>query len=296
MKIAFLACPETMPRAATRRGDAFEHDLQVAALRPAIEAVGGELVEIDWHSPLADFAGFDCALLGTAWDYQDQPDSFLKKLQQLVAAGIDVHNPPALVRWNMDKTYLRDLSGRSARIIPTLWSDNPCRSDIAAALDHFGSEQVVVKPQIGAGGTGQHVFGRETLPPDTWQMGQAAMIQPFLAAIKHEGELSLVFIDGAFSHAIRKIPAADEYRVQSLFGGREEPITPSDSDISAAASILAAIPFETPLYARIDLLRADDGELMVMEAEAIEPFLYPAQGPDLGPRLAEAIRWRLENR
>ena len=131
------------------------------------------------------------------------------------------------------------------------------------------------------------------MPAADWQMGAPAMIQPFLSAIQEEGELSFVFIDGAFSHAIQKTPAKGEYRIQSLYGGKETPITPSDADIASALSIMQALPGDTPLYARIDMLRAEDGDLMVMEAEVIEPFLYPLQGPELGERMAEAIIQRL---
>lgn len=299
MRVAFLACPETLPAAlggaAVRRGDAFEHDLQIAALRPAIEAQGGSLTEIEWRSPLSEFAQFDCVLLGTAWDYQDHAAEFLAKLEALEAAGIMVCNPPALVRWNLDKAYLRDLENKGARIIPTLWSDDPGLDDIIAAFDHFECDRLVVKRQVGAGGMGQHLFTLDDLPDPDWTMGHAAMIQPFLPAIKEEGELSLVFIDGAFSHAIRKTAAKGEYRIQSLYGGKEEAVIPSDADIAIATKVVRAMPGDTaPLYARIDLIRDTDGALMVMEAEAIEPYLYPEQGPRLGDRVASAIRARLE--
>ncbi len=298
MNIAFLACPGTLPPTGgdigqTRRGDAFEHDLQVAALRPPIEAAGGTLTEIHWRAPLAEFAGHDCVLLGTAWDYQDHAAEFLAKLEELQRLDLAVFNPPECVRWNIDKRYLRELADNGVRTIPTIWSDNPDGDEVKRALDHFSADKVVVKRQIGAGGEGQFLFSRDELPASKWSMGHAAMIQPFLPAIKQEGELSLVFIDGEFSHAIRKTAADGEYRIQSLYGGREETITPSGADIAAAGSVLEAFPGDTPLYARIDMVRAGDGGLMLMEAEAIEPYLYPEQGPDLGERITAAIQRRL---
>lgn len=293
MQIAFLACRETMPAAGARRGDAFEHDLQVAAIRPAIAARGGTLTEIDWRAPIEAFAASDLVLLGTAWDYQDYPGEFLAKLEALESAGILVCNPPSLVRWNMDKSYLRDLEGQGTRIIPTIWQDNPGRANIVAAFDILDCDMLVVKRQIGAGGMGQHLFARDDLPDDNWTMGHPAMLQPFLPAIKDEGELSFVFIDGAFSHAVRKIAAKGEYRIQSLYGGLEQPIEPAHADLRSASCALAAMPGQAPLYARIDMVRAEDGGLLLMEAEAIEPFLYPVQGRELGERLAAAIAKRL---
>ncbi len=168
MKIAFLACPETMPGGdGERRGDAYEHDLMVAALRPAIEARGGMLTEIEWRAPVKDFAPFDLALLGTAWDYQDHADAFLAKLEAIEAGGTVVCNPPELVRWNMDKRYLRELAERGAATIPTLWLDDPAASDIATAFDTFDCDRLVVKRQIGAGALGQSHSTVRTRPPPT---------------------------------------------------------------------------------------------------------------------------------
>ena len=288
-----------MPSASTeRRGDAFEHDLQVDALRPALEERGATLTEIDWHSPLGDFVPFDLVLLGTVWDYQDHSEAFLAKIEAIEKAGTAVCNAPSLVRWNIDKAYLKDLAEQGALTIPTLWVDNADQNDVAAALDHFECDKLVVKLRVSGGALGQEIFSKANMPAEDWRMGAPAMLQPFLPAIQEEGELSFVFIDGAFSHAIQKTPAKGEYRIQSLYGGEETPITPSDRDIASARSIMRALPGDTPLYARIDMLRAhakgSRGDLMVMEAEVIEPFLYPLQGPELGERMAEAIVQRLQ--
>jgi glutathione synthase/RimK-type ligase-like ATP-grasp enzyme len=124
-------------------------------------------------------------------------------------------------------------------------------------------------------------------------MRQPAMLQPFLPQIASEGEISFLFVDGQFSHALIKRPASGDYRVQSLYGGTEEAITPSSSDLASAQAVVDAIPFETPLYARIDMVRGEDGTLLLMEAELIEPYLYPLQGPQLGERLAKGVMERL---
>ena len=288
-RIAYLACAGTLPGSPERRGDAFEHDVMVAALRPAFAVRGMELIEIDWRAQLSDFVGMALALIGTPWDYQDFPAEFIAKLEVLEAQGVPVANPPEVVRWNCDKRYLRGLVERGAPTVPTLWHDDPGRDEVLAALDHFATGSVVVKRQVGAGALGQHRFTRCDLPPEGWRMGHAAMIQPFLPAIVEEGEFSLVFIDGAFSHALRKRPAEGDYRIQSLFGGREEEWAPSPAELAQAEAVLAALPFAAPLYARIDMVRLPSGELAVMEAEMIEPYLYPEQGPDLGARLAKAV-------
>lgn len=292
MNIAFLACRTTLPGAPDRRGDAFEHDQQMAALIAAL-APGENVTNIDWRAPLEDFAAFDIALIGTPWDYQDNREAFLAKLEAIAALGVPVCNAPDVVRWNIDKGYLAELAERGVATIPTLLLDNPGRDAILAAFDHFGCDRVIAKRRVGAGAEGQFDFTRGSPPPPDWQMGHPALVQPFLPAIVEEGEHSLIFIDGQFSHGLIKRPAAGDYRVQSLYGGWDTAVTPAPADLAAAEAVLAGLPFDAPLYARIDLVRGAEGALLLMEAELIEPFLYPLQGPELGPRLLAGIRRRL---
>ena len=292
-RVAFLACADTLPGPGPRRGDAFEHDLEVAVLRPALAKRGLDLVELDWRAPLDAFDGVELALLGTAWDYQDHAEDFIARLDALAERGIAVCNPPEVVRWNADKRYLRELEKAGATIVPTLWLEDAGPSDLENAVKTFGSDKVVIKRQIGAGGLGQYLFTPDNLPEEKWRMGRPCMIQPFLPSILEEGEYTFVFIDSTFSHGVRKRAGKGEYRIQSLFGGYEEAWSPPSPDLARAEQVVAALPFADLLYCRIDMIRLPSGELAVMEAEAIEPYLYPEQGPQLGERLAAAVGRRL---
>jgi len=265
----------------------------VAALEPAFKAKGLDLRVIDWEAPMAEFDGVNFALLGTAWNYQDLAPEFLEKLEALGSQGVTVLNPPEVVRWNITKTYLRELEKAGVRTIPTLWRETVTAKGLAEAFHVFECDRVVVKRQVGAGAEGQELVRRSTLPPADWTFGAPAMIQPFLPAIASEGELSFIFVDGAFSHALIKRAAKGEYRIQSLYGGTEEVFEPSADDLVAAQAVMDAVPFETPLYARIDMLRMEDSGLALMEAELIEPYLYPVQGPQLGENLAQAVSKRV---
>ncbi len=287
MKIAFLACPITLPSSPTRRPDAFEHDLQLAALRDGF-GTRAQVQDIDWRAPLEQLTQFDLAYLGTPWDYTEAKDEFLARLEALEAAGVIVCNPADVIRWNADKLYLKELEQRGAPSIPTLWPENPGRAEVLAAMDHFGCNKVVVKRRVGAGAVGQHCFSRDALPDADWQLGQAGMIQPFLPSIQSEGELSFIFVGGELSHALIKRAQAGDYRIQSLYGGREEVLDPAPADHAAAEAVMAMLPFDqAPLYARIDMVRMADGKLAVIEAELIEPYLYPEQGPGFGKMFAD---------
>ena len=293
LRIAFLACPETLPGSPVRRPDAFEHDLLLDAIAGGL-AGRAELVAIDWRAPLEVLASFDLAYLGTPWDYTEAKDEFLARLDALEAAGVTVCNSAGVVRWNADKLYLRELEQRGAAAIPTLWLDCAGPDDVAAAFDRFECDRLVVKRRVGAGAIGQDSFARDQPPPPAWRMEQPAMIQPFLPAISQEGEHSFVFVDGAFSHALVKRAKPGDYRIQSLYGGTEMAVVPAPTDRAAAEAIMAMLPFDhPPLYARIDMVRLDAGTLALIEAEMIEPYLYPEQDTAFGARMAGALLGRL---
>lgn len=289
MKIAYLCSQVTLPGSPTRRSDAFEHDEAVAALRPGLAARGMELVEISWDEEGADWAHFDAAVIGTAWDYWDRPAQFVERLQ-VIESIIPLFNSAQLVAWNARKTYLRDLEAKGARLIPTLWIDDMSESAAKSAFDRLASDDLIFKRQVGAGADGQHRLRRGDPVPS---MPHPMMVQPFLSAIQEEGEISFVMIDGALSHALLKTAPEGEYRIQSMYGGTEEVYHPSAADLAAASDVIEALG-APPLYARVDMLRGSDGELVLMELELIEPYLYPRQGPDLGERFAAALAMRLQ--
>ena len=291
MKIAYLSSQVTQPGSSIRRSDAFEHDYMMRALRPEFAERGMEISDICWDDNSADWASFDAALIGTTWDYWDRQAEFLSTLET-IESRTRLFNPAALVRWNSDKTYLKDLAHRGANLIPTLWIDDMTNDQYRRAFDALGETQLVFKRQVGAGASGQHLLTSDDPAPD---MPHPMMVQPFLPTIQTEGELSFIFIDGDLSHALIKRAKPGDYRIQSSYGGQEETIVPDGSDLDAARAVLDTLD-ETPLYARVDMLRHPDGSLLLMELELIEPYLYPEQGARLGERMAKAVAARLKGR
>jgi hypothetical protein len=288
-KIAYLASRVTLPGSPIRRTDAFEHDYMMDALRGPFEARGMRVEDVAWDDPKADWADYVAVIIGTTWDYWDRLEEFLAALER-IEGQTRLFNGSALVRWNARKTYLRELETKDAKLIPTLWLDVADEAAAKAAFDALGADDLVFKRQVGAGAKDQHRLKRgEPIPA----MPHAMMVQPFLPMIQTEGELSFIFIDGEFSHALIKRAQPGDYRIQSTYGGREEKITPSAEDLAAARAIIGTLD-EAPLYGRVDMLRGEGGELLLMELEVIEPYLYPVEGPELGERMAAGIARRLE--
>ncbi|MCA8905222.1 MAG: hypothetical protein R3C00_01415 [Hyphomonas sp.] len=291
MKIAYLSSSVTLPGSPTRRSDAFEHDYMMAALRPAFALHGVEVEDVAWDDPAADWPDYDAAIIGTTWDYWDRQAEFLDALGQIEVLT-HLFNPVSLVSWNIHKAYLRDLEARGARIIPTVWLSQADAVSAASAFDRLQSDDVVFKRQVGAGAHGQFRLSRGAPLP---HMPHPMMAQPFLPTIQSEGEYSFIFVGGTFSHALVKRAVPGDYRIQSAYGGKETAIHPNTEDLDEAAAIIAMLD-EVPLYARVDMVRGDDGRLLLMELEVIEPYLYPREGPSLGTLLAEETLKRIEGR
>jgi hypothetical protein len=288
MRIAYLCCEETASWSSKRRADAFEHDQSLEIFGPAFLARGLALEEAIWNDPGVDWTDFDGAVIGTVWDYAEQPEAFLKQLEH-ISSEVPLANQVAAVKWNLDKTYLQELERRGAPTIPTLWCERLADMDLASAYKRLAADKLVIKPVVGASGFDQFVAASGEAPPadhPLWR--QKVMVQPFLESIRSEGEISLIFFDGRFSHGLRKTPAAQEYRVQSIYDGREHDFMPSADDLDTAAAIMDALPFTTT-YARVDLVRRQDGQLALMECELIEPYLYPNFDDSKGDRFAGAM-------
>lgn len=288
MHIGYLACQLTLPDSPNRRFDAFEHDLMVDCLELACDAHGSSFAAHAWDQDGVDWAAYDAVLIGSPWDYQDNLDAFMRRLA-LIESKTVLFNSSAMVRWNNRKTYLRDLESDGVATIPTLWLEHPTEAEIGNAFEALGSDDLVFKRQIGANAEGQFRLQRGDAAP---AMPEPMMAQPFLPSIQSEGELSFVYVDGEFSHALAKSAAAGEYRIQSSYGGTETVYLPNLDDQTTATATLQSLD-ETPLYARVDMARGDNGELLLMELELIEPFLYPQQGPEFGERMHAALVRRL---
>ncbi|MCB9780925.1 MAG: hypothetical protein H6742_20315 [Alphaproteobacteria bacterium] len=296
MRIAWLTSSDMVPGSLGGRDDLFELELQWAALQPACAALGIDLQLRVWDAEGPGPGGWsiddhDAVVIGTTWDYAPRVAAFLERLDRW-AARVPVLNPPAVVRWNADKGYLRDLAAAGAPTVPTRWVERVDEATVADAFVALDNPHLVAKPVVGASAYRQvELFAGQSLPPADARPPGGALIQPFLPAIRDEGELSFLFCGGVLSHALRKRPAAGDYRVQSIYGGREERLTPTDADLAVARAVLDAVPGVAPadlLYARVDLVR-HDGTLRVMELELIEPYLYPEQGPELGARYAASL-------
>jgi hypothetical protein len=247
----------------------------------------GDLVLRPWTAA-GDLSGFDLILPLLAWGYQRRANDWFKALDDWEAASLRFANPVPTLRWNTDKDYLLDLEASGVAIVPTIETHCLCRDDLTAARERFGVDALVVKPSISGGADGTYrLFLCDPIPFDVIETEM--LIQPLITSIANQGEFSLFYFSGEFSHAIVKRPASGDFRVQEQFGGREKAIVPPDAAHALARAALSAAP-ALPLYARVDMVIGEDGRFLLMELELIEPSLFFEHAPDGGERFAAVVR------
>ena len=285
----------TVAIATCRRTDVVATDGDDDALAAALDRRGIDSVRAVWDDPDVDWSAFELVVIRTTWDYDERRDEFVDWAER-VEAVTSLQNPADVVRWNTHKGYLIELEERGVPVVPTAWIGAGDRVDLAALAANRRWGAVVVKPAVAAGSRGLSVV--DTHPGD----GQAAldallashdvMVQPLLRRVASDGELSIVCIDGRYSHAIRKLPRDGDVRIQVEFGGTYVPETPTDDLVALAEWVVEATGHQL-LYARVDLVPADDGTWQVGEVEATEPSLYMDRVDGAADRVAAAIAARL---
>ena len=251
---------------------------------------------VDWRSTTCDFSKFDLIVLRSCWDYHLRAAEFIGWLQR-VAQATPVLNAVDTVLWNHNKFYLREVEALGIEIAPTIFvsGSDSIEPDMWREIQSWPKS--VVKPAVSASAHKTWLFESVALPEKTdlkrRMHGEAFLVQQFIPEIQTQGEISFVYIDGQFSHAVLKRPAAGDFRVQQEHGGSAELFHPSPALLDQVNKIAAAIPqVRDSLYCRIDAV-ARDGKLVLMELELIEPELFLGLAEGAAERFAKAIAKRM---
>lgn len=286
------------PRIALVSARAARHlDEDLPPFLAALADAGAEATVADWDDNEVDWDTFQLALLRSTWDYTRRIAEFLAWADR-TAQYTTLLNPPAVVRWNTDKHYLGDLARAGVAAVPTQFVE-PGQSAAEALADFLAKNEAaewVVKPAVGAGSkdAARYARGDDRTAADHIERllhaGRSVLLQPYLGLVDRDGETALIYFSGRFSHAIRKGPmlrrgtgSADGLFVEEHITAR----TPSAEELQLADRALAALPFTTPLYARVDLIRSDGGAPCLLELELTEPSLFLAHAPGAAARLAQ---------
>lgn len=254
---------------------------------------GWQVESIPWDAPGVEWKQYEIVVIRSTWDYQHHPDKFLAALARIERAGTRLENSLDIVRWNMRKTYLRGLAARGVPILPTLWRDGLQPGGLLPLFAELGSEEIVIKPVMSGNAQGAYRLDRsrasvQAAEIEAYYASRPLMIQPFESRVVSEGEFSLFYFDGSYSHCVLKVPKPGDFRVQEEHGGDIRAVNAEPALLEAAAETMAALP-ATPLYARADFIRHDASSFRIMELELVEPALYLRMDASAPARFADAI-------
>jgi hypothetical protein len=262
-----------------------------------MEQLGWEVVCVPWRSA-PNWNDFDAVYICTPWDYPEYVPEFMGVLETIDASSAILYNDISIVRWSLEKSYLRDVAARGDNIVPSSWYEGFSASDVPGYFEEHKADRVVIKPIIGANAKDTFVLSN---PVGTDQLnrlqkifsGKRFLVQPFIENIQTEGEFSLFFFNGEYSHAIQKIPKAGDFRVQEEHGGDIVSVTPSEDLLEIGHTVFSHIE-PLPVYGRGDWVRGPDGRFLLMELELIEPSLYLRTDSGAAARFAAAFNQRFE--
>jgi hypothetical protein len=299
MRIALATC-RTLP----------PHERDDLPLLAALRERGVHVERPIWDDDAVGWQDFDAVLIRSTWDYPDKHPQFVAWAER-VGSCTRLFNPAPLVAWNTHKKYLRELEQHGVPLADTVWFAAGHAHDLADSVRARGITRGFLKPLVGAN-------ARNTLRFDAVNVAELAaaqaeltrltqsmdmMLQPYLASVEREGELSAIFFDGVLSHAVRKVPVAGDYRVQDDWGAHDEPTVLEPEALAVCEQTLAGVAasflergwdVELPLlYGRVDLLRDDAGRHVLNELELVEPSLFFRHGPAAAQTLARALLLRL---
>lgn len=303
------------PEAGPVEGYADNVILEDSLVCDAMERLGLSASRHAWCDSNVNWSNITCAIFRTTWDYFDRWPAFSTWLDA-TASKTTLLNSPEVLRWNLDKHYLKDLQAEGMDVVPTAYVTKGSTMQLFELMGQGQWTDVVVKPAIAGGAFDTYRVTRDgnvtRLSPihpthedseSLWRAlvtKQDMLVQPFLHDVIASGEVSLIWIDGEVTHAVRKRAKKDDFRVQDDHGGTVHAIDLSPGLVQTAQDIMAKCiqhcekrGWQPPLYARVDLMRSDQGTWLVSELEMVEPELWFRFCPDAAMTLAKAVQKRV---
>lgn len=253
--------------------------------------LGWAVEMVPWRRDV-DWDEFDLVYICTPWDYQDDVAAFMDVLETIERSPAMLVNSLDLVRWNLEKTYLRELELRGADIVPSLFFERFDANSVAACFAAHEADRIVVKPVVGANADDIFVLTEPLAGANVDELrrvfaDRAFFVQPFIDSVQSEGEYSLFFLGGDYSHAILKKPKQGDFRTQEEHGADILGAAAPEALVDTAWSVLGVVNPQ-PVYVRADFVRGR-GRFLLMELELIEPSLYLRTDPGAPGRFAAAL-------
>jgi len=266
--------------------------LEQELLKSAFESQGLKVDITYWDNPSYEWQQTKSVLFRTVWDYFERFDEFWDWLEQ-VKTKTRLINSYELIKWNIDKHYLRDLKNNGIQVVPTYFADRGNNISLQEIANLNDWKHIVIKPAISASAfntykiTNDEIEQKEQLFHELLQTHDM-LVQPFFPTISELGEASLMVFGGKFTHAILKKAKAGDFRVQDDFGGTVHDYNPTQEEIKFAEKVFQSCT-SLPIYGRVDIVWDSNKHIYLSELEIIEPELWIRNMPESANKIAEAV-------
>lgn len=262
-------------------------------VQQALEKQGLKTHRVSWDDINFDWANTHYALFRSTWDYFDRFPEFSKWLD-IASKQTKLINSEKLIRWNIDKRYLKDLESKGVHIPNTIVIEKGTKTSLRDIHQQNNLKDTVLKPVFSGAARHTYKLNKNNLAQyETFFqeliIHEPMLLQTFQQKIVTEGEKSLMLFDGEYSHAVLKIAKKGDFRVQDDFGGSVHKYHPTQEEIAFAENTINACT-EKPLYARVDIFNDNNGHIALAELELIEPELWFRNHPTAADKLAKAIK------
>lgn len=283
-KLALLTCDDLT-------GFVVDDDLLIDAF--AKEAPEIKVETVSWSNTEVDWASYNFAIVRTTWDYTKRLTKFLGVMRSIEESGCALLNPYEILNWSSSKTYLKDIEARGIKIIPSLFLGCVDEIKFKETLSSWSGDKFVLKPVVGASADDIKVLDRAALIEEFKTLKNKAewFIQPFIESV-FTGEISCIYFNGKFSHALRKVPKENDFRVQEEHGSEIISYNPTALEMSFTDDVVEALTKDL-LYSRVDFLETEDGPRL-MELELIEPSFYFRKSPGSPENFVRAFKGLLK--
>ena len=266
--------------------------LEQELLKSAFESQGLKVDITYWDNPSYEWQQTKSVLFRTVWDYFERFDEFWEWLEQ-VKTKTKLINSYELIKWNIDKHYLKDLKNNDIQVVPTYFADRGNNISLQEIANSKDWKHIVIKPAISASAfntykiTNDEIEQKEQLFHELLQTHDM-LVQPFFPTISELGEASLMVFGGKFTHAILKKAKAGDFRVQDDFGGTVHDYNPTQEEIKFAEKVFQSCT-SLPIYGRVDIVWDSNKHIYLSELEIIEPELWIRNRPESANKIAEAV-------
>ena len=265
-------------------------------LKDAIQKLNLQVVRKSWDDSNFDWSTTQFAIFRTTWDYFDRFEEFSSWLNKVSQQTI-LLNSENLIRWNIDKHYLLYLQQKGVHICESYFIEKGDTITLYNLSKKHSLDTFVIKPCISGAARHTYKISQENITAHEELFSElianeAMIIQPFQKNIVKKGEISMMVVDGKFTHAVLKIAKPGDFRVQDDFGGSVFNYTPTQEEITYAENAVKSCP-EMPIYARVDVFLDNENKLALAELELIEPELWFRNHPKAAHKLAKAIKERI---